>query len=613
MNNRTLLDAWETFELSCSKDASLCQSALFRFTLPGLGGSQPSGARLTSKEIAAALKTLASIDISTDIGEHLREAQKQTFTLLNTPNKRQRQPRYYLNQFINWSIENETFPSAKSPEEKPHYIFYPEKLKRIKLTKREHVYKKFVFSFDVIDYESEPLDPEQIQQHLQRISQECTSFKKYQTSERCRQVTADSYERHLNRILGWLYREKGISLAEISLSKIVPFVRLNFKIREFSSKENRLLSQLIAKAEALENIKHEAEQLVNLLREFFAWLENPPSPKTKKTYIDSLIAYSRYVYRNETDKTMALNFEDIPLINRLKVFQKEVENGKKNNFNPIQRYLLPWPDALEVLEKLRFETEIETIKVGNGTKKRQLSAKAKSLQNFVLLGFFVLVPPSRQRVIRELELGRTLKYGIFENERFTSAEKMANPSEARYYIHLQPEDYKTGDIYGEWLGEFPNTEFPDGSKFYDYLNRWFFRGYQDESGEWHGMREAIAVPGEKTVFVMASAGKAFSNAGMASKIRRIFIRWTELPITPHDLRHSFRSYIEEPDTKATTEEKESAAFWMRHSSTTAKKKYAHLDCGKKLRLGAVLLGRINQQFLSASARTEGQALRCQND
>jgi hypothetical protein len=88
---------------------------------------------------------------------------------------------------------------------------------------------------------------------------------------------------------------------------------------------------------------------------------------------------------------------------------------------------------------------------------------------------------------------------------------MANLSEARYYIHLQSEDYKTGDSYGEWLGEFPNTEFPDGSRFYDYLNKWLFRGYQDEAGEWHGMREVIATSGEKTVFLRATKGDSFSR------------------------------------------------------------------------------------------------------
>jgi hypothetical protein len=592
---------WEAFEVSGFKNISLYQSAIFRFTIPGLGGRKPSGARLNSKEIAAALKILSSISIAPDTAGYLREAQKQTFALLNISKHRQRQPRYYLNQFINWGIANDFFPFVKSSEEKQDYIFYPQKINYIKTTNRKKICK-FAFSFNVDDYVTESLSPEQIQQHLQRISQEFNDFKKYEvTTQGIRLASAKNHENLLKQFLGWLYKTGQFSLAETSLSKIVPYIKLNFKISEFSSEENPWLSQIIAKAKALENITDEANCLVNLIKEFFEWLENTPSPCTQKFYVGALIAYSKYVYRAATNKAMALNFEDIPLINRLKVLQKEVESINKDNSNSSSKYL-PWGDVLKVLENLRFEADLETRKdKGNYKRKRSLPAKAKSLQKFLLLGFFVLVPPSRQRVIRELELSRTLKYGIFENGRFTSFEKVANPNEAKYYIHLQPEDYKTGDIYKEWLGEFPNTEFSEGSKFYDYLNRWLFRGYQDENGKWHGMRELIAASGEKTVFVKEEKGLSFSNeSGIAAKIKRFFVRWTGVPITPHDLRHLYRTYIDDPATGATPEEKESAAYWMRHSSKTAAKTYSHLDNEKKLRAGTQLSSRINQMLLGSS-------------
>jgi hypothetical protein len=333
------------------------------------------------------------------------------------------------------------------------------------------------------------------------------------------------------------------------------------------------------------------------MEEFFGWLENPPSCATKQSYIQALIAYSKYVYRSETDKTMALNFEDIPITNRLKVFHKEVESDKKNNFNSSHKYL-PWHEVLGVLENIRFEASLETRKHGKKYQtKRSLLSQAKSLQKFVLLGFFVLVPPPRQRVIRELELGRTLKYGISEHGRITPFEKMPNPSDAKYYVELQPEDYKTGDIYGKWIGEFPNTEFPDGSKFYDYLNRWLFQGYQDANGEWHGMRELIAAPGVKTVFVKDKAGESYITEEMGAKIRNLFTRWTGVPIAPHDLRHLYRTYIDDPATGATEDEKKSAAYWMRHSSQMAAKTYSHLNNEQKLRAGAQMAERLNQQFL----------------
>lgn len=597
MSNGTLLNVWEAFQISNSKDVCSYQTALFRFTLPGLGGRKPTGARLSSKEIAAALKMLASISISPDIGDRLREAQKQTFELMNTPKARQRQPRYYLSHLINWATKNQFFPSASSPEEELQYTFYPNKINYIKTTKRGKP-NKFTFSFDVSDYAAEPLQPEQIQQHLQRINAELASFKKYQIQQiKVREVSANIDEKYLKLILGWLYREKGVSLAEISLSKLVPFIRLNFQMIEFDSEENPWLSKIIAEAKALENIKGEANRLVNLMEEFFGWLEHPPSPNTKKIYLDALIAYSKYVYRSETDETMALNFEDIPITNRLKVFYNKVKNGKKNNSKSSQKYL-PWHEVLGVLEKLRFEAELKTVKSGKYKRKRPLSAQAISLQNFVLLGFYVLVPPSRQRVIRELELGRTLKYGIFEHGRFTPFEKMTNPTEAKYYVDLQPEDYKTGDTYLDWRSEFPNTEFPDGSKFYDYLNRWLFQGYQDANGEWHGMRELIAAQEEKTIFVREELGKAHDVISMSVRIRSIFTRWTGVPISPHDLRHLYRTYIDAPETEATEQEKKSTAHWMRHSNQTAETRYVHLDNEQKLRAGAQMAERLNKQLLN---------------
>jgi hypothetical protein len=174
---------------------------------------------------------------------------------------------------------------------------------------------------------------------------------------------------------------------------------------------------------------------------------------------------------------------------------------------------------------------------------------------------------------------------------------MTNPGEAKYYIDLQAEDYKTGKTYKEWRCDFPNTEFPDGSKFYDYLNRWLFCGYQDESGEWHGMREVLASAGERTVFVTRKAGRALTKASMYQKITRIFSRWTGVPVSPHDLRHIYRSYIDDPATGATSEEQKSAAYWMRHSSEMAKK-YSHLDNEKKLQAGTQMAERLNRQLLN---------------
>jgi hypothetical protein len=220
----------------------------------------PSGSRLTSKERDFGRKILNSISISATTEEQLREAQEQTFARLNTSQERQRQPKSYLNQFIEWAIKNRFFPSSELPEENEEYTFYPKKIHWVKSTNRVGQPKKFTFSFEPNDYINEPLTIEQIQQHLNRIKEELTKFESYKINNLGkRAVTGESYTKYLQKILGWLYREKNISLTEFSLNKLVPFVKLNPRLSELSNnKGKRWLSQIRAKAEALEEIKDEA-------------------------------------------------------------------------------------------------------------------------------------------------------------------------------------------------------------------------------------------------------------------------------------------------------------------------------------------------------------------
>jgi hypothetical protein len=456
------------------------------------------------------------------------------------------------------------------------------------------------------DYWDSGLKIEEVRNELNRIQSSLEVFESYYSNFKGnRKVTVDKNSRQILLLLGWLYREKQVSLSELSFNSLVPFINLNPKLRDFSDKENPWMEQMLAKAIAMEDIKEEANKLVDLLIDFFSWLKTPPSLETKRNYIGSLINLAKYIYRNQTDKTMAKDFEDIPLITRLRVFDSDLKKAPNSkSLKKVDKYI-PWSTVLQVLEKLRFEADLTTWNNGirnNGRLKfhrRPIVPIAKALQKFVLVGMFVLTPPPRQRVVRELELGRTLKYGLFVDGQFIPAEKMSNPSKAKYYIHLQPEDYKTGDTYGEWLGEFPNVRFSNGKSFYDYLNRWLFCGYQDDAGNWHGMRELLVKEDTNTVFVKDVAGDSYDEQSMGHRIKAIFRRFTGVPVTPHDLRHIFRTYIEDPCTKATAEEKESAAFWMRHSDKTARKTYAHLDCDKKLRLGTALCNRINQQFLNS--------------
>ncbi len=610
MNNRTvyskqnLREVWEAIEESVgSNEASLMRSALLRFTLPGLGGLKASGDRLKNKEVIKGLNHLSTIVVEEKTPEILCAAQAKTFEMLRTPKERQRQPRYYLNQFIKLGIQEGFFLNPSEKTKNSNYEFYSKEKKNTKYIKTTNRIRnlKFTLSLNPEDYELTPdnLSPEEISRELSRIKSSLEEFESHCLNiERNRPSTIENRVRFILLILGWMYEKKKIPLTQLSLNSLIPFINLTPQLSDFSNEENPLMKQMVTKALAVESLKQEANKLVSLVTDFFAWLRNPPSLSTKRFYLEHLITLAKYIYRDQTDKTMARDFSDVPIVTRLRVFHCELKNQKNNNASKkIDKYL-PWGEILQVFEKLRFEADLTTIQAGrNYRKARRTSAIAKNIQDCVLLGMFVLVPPPRQRVVRELEFGRTLKYGFFKNGNFTPAEELLNPDEAKYYIDLQPEDYKTGNIYGRWTAPFPNVRFHDGKCFYDYLNLWLFQGYQDEDGNWHGMRSILAKEDTKTVFVAELTGEPYPESRMSRKIKNFFVRWTKVPLSPHDLRHIYRTHIEDPKTGATEEEKESAAFWMRHSAQMAKKVYSHLDCEQKLHLGTLLCSRINQQFL----------------
>ncbi|MBD1835298.1 hypothetical protein H6F61_22090 [Cyanobacteria bacterium FACHB-472] len=112
MNSRTplfgipanVLAAVDAYKhLDDTKNFSLIQSTLFRFTIPALSRVVPQGSRLTPSEITSVRQFLATLPLS-KLSE-FPEAQEKTFKLLQTPANKQSQPRSYPNKFLNWVDE----------------------------------------------------------------------------------------------------------------------------------------------------------------------------------------------------------------------------------------------------------------------------------------------------------------------------------------------------------------------------------------------------------------------------------------------------------------------------------------------------------------------------
>lgn len=617
MNSRTplfgiptnVLGAVDAYKhLNNPKDFPLIQSTLFRFTIPALSGVVPQGSRLTASEIVTVREFLATLPLS-KLSE-FREAQEKTFKLLQTPANKQSQPKSYLNKFLNWVDEQNWLVTGSLNEtgETQGYRFYLKGkgvMQRKKLTDRPaNTLDKFALSFDVEDYfPSSSEEEESIKQVLAKIAGEIQVFEDWMIARGYKESSRKIRREHAKRFLGWLYRSKEIPLQELSLGSLIPVIKLRYSVRDFDTYDKYIYAKVLATEQA----KEVATETVNKLKDYFKWLNNPPSPGTKAMYVEGVISLAKFLYRDETDPDYHAECMDVPVVKRLRVFCNDLEKEKRSSRPavPYHEKAITWEQVLLALEKLRIEANLTHIDSRSKSgiikpKKRPMGARANSLMRFLIFAFFVVVPPDRGRTFRELRIGETFKHGIFEGDIFIPKERMLNPLEARYYIHLLPDDYKTGDAYGEWIGELPNTQFPDGSYFYDYLNLWLYDEvvsvHRRHKVTYKGMRSVLQPEDHNYLFFGPNNKKPLNDAAqMTSKVRYPLERLTGIPLSPHTLRKIFRTFIK--DRLATHAEEESIAYWMKHDLRTANKHYTFQSCRNKLKPGIELANRLNGEVL----------------
>jgi hypothetical protein len=172
---------------------------------------------------------------------------------------------------------------------------------------------------------------------------------------------------------------------------------------------------------------------------------------------------------------------------------------------------------------------------------------------------------------------------------------MSEPSEALWYIHLQRDQYKTGRYYGEWCGAIPNIEFSDGKTFYQYLERWFYRGYEDEDGNWHGYVKVLPKLNHDFAFTSSRSGKPLDQSSFSGYVQRIFWRLVGVRVRPHSLRHMLCTFLK--DVQANDAEKESISLWMKHSREMQNKHYSHQEQARALQPALDFMIRSNSEIL----------------
>ena len=585
--NYTLADAYLNYTKKNSNNKQIVSNlntALIRYTLPGLGFIIPSRSerRFHPNDIKLAVEFASQISINSDIKNRLINAQDKVLNLFDLTQNNKRQQRKNLHKFVTFLAKN-TNSHNKNREQKttiPTKLIIADYSHLEKTRVKGQNKQSIALSFDHKDYKENSIYPKQ---ELTRIKSELTKLETFfRSSLLLGKSTIERTIKEVKLLLGYLYKVKE-DLSKVRLSELVDVSDYNAQIKDFESYEK----YCIAIVQRQEDSKLAARKTVKFVQKFFTQYGVSGS-YNKERYIGTFINIAKYLYQEITDPEEYDNYEDISVIRRLRILRRKLP--KKNL--KIEQPLIPWEIVIKVLLEQKRRADMTRLSVFEKERnimthpKRAKSAIAKSLQNFLILGFFTLVPPSRSRVIRELRLGETLKHGKYIDGAFVPRENLNNPTEAKYYIHLQPEDYKTGKIYGEWLAEFPDTKFSDGTTFYEYLNKWIYEGYRDE------------LLGKKThnyLFLQERSSNPMKDSNiMTEKVGYIFHGTILYYLTPHKLRTIFRTHLE--NIGASPQEINSAAFWMRHSPDIARKVYTKQTLDEKLSPGAKVIAKVNSEF-----------------
>ncbi|KAL4451998.1 hypothetical protein ABPG75_007660 [Micractinium tetrahymenae] len=221
-------------------------------------------------------------------------------------------------------------------------------------------------------------------------------------SEPIREDTALKYADHMRGALGWLHRERGVPLQELSFARLLP---------------------------------SSARDGVSLVFDYILWLTNTRdiSVRTEGIVVRSACAAAKFLFHSESKVKPGRGetpYSDLEVVKELRSMANLAK--KRGSVAPRrsdeEAKWLTWYEYLDLCEELRRECAA----LDSTGRRRSDAAVAWSLQKYLIFAILSCVP-DRQRTLRELQVGRTL----------------VRDREGRWVIRHGPEDYKTGRSYGE--------------------------------------------------------------------------------------------------------------------------------------------------------------------
>lgn len=563
------------------------QVMLVRFLVPALGGPYSGKARSSAAEVEVALTYLQTIRFA-----RLPETVgllERTFLKQGLSAKQCRNPRLYLKKLLTFAEQKGWIHFQGDewvvPVERELYSFYKPDGKRRTYSNEVRVtnkVQKAPYRLGALkgDY---PTGAKDLLAN-KTLTDQLAAFEQYFLNEQgLREVTVEKDILNIQKILGWLIRFKSphLSLAELRLEHIIPVVPLRLRLKDFRDADGGLDRDafLLARVLAREDAKEIADLVCQLLDEFLNFFSEVPSSRAQM--IKSATNLAKFLNKDQTDPDDDNDFGDIPVIQRLRVrHRREMKRSQDcPNVVPYESKSIPWLRVLDVLRCLKKEADLshfchkdKSVKQGYRWRNRTPFAIARSMQKFLMLALLVLLPPDRQRSLRELQIGQLpekkglfLLHGIFDQGIFVPAERMADPSQAQWLLHQN--DYKTSRYYGEFRAQIQNYQLGD-KFFYDYIHAWVneYRQHYD--------------PQHNYLFTRSN-GEPLTDSRFSQIIREIFIKFTGVPVTPQVLRHIYATYLDEQNADSAV--RRAAAIWMKHDESMQGGWYNHSSIEHRLK------------------------------
>ena len=563
---KTIFDAYSDFQASNTKvNKSTLRSVIHRFLTEHWGGEAPKGAKATNEEVFKLIELLKRLPVTLLVGS--MDILEKEFVSKGIAKENSKSYKSAYKAFFDWAEVNNYFKQVKEENLKPDIqqkIFnrqvYGSGVKRktnyhnksykqpyALMAKNGHT-KQLVYASDYIN---------------NNLANELKLFERFRDEHHtCSKTTIQRDIICIYQILGWLHRCKNIPLEDLALSSIIKFIKLNVLYSDFRDEKGNVNYQDYANRKAM--VRQDAVELSNenrkLIEEYLNFVGG--HPRSRLTVLTICIAIAKFIFRDELGTDEYIDDSDLSIIRRLNQLSN-ILNKKAKSTPPSVAHAdksIAWEETFNVLEILRkrfhcLETEhTYNVKGKEYINKipRTINAVMNNLQRFLSLAFMILIPTDRARTYYELEIGKTFVYGIYQDGRFTPVDKLQDKTKAIWYIHLKPEDYKTGKIYKEYWGIMPNVEFEDGNKLYGYIETWLNEG-----------REYDQKCDHNCFFRKSRDYKALNSKNWGSRITEIFAQETGIPVTPKELRKMYITYLN--NKGATNTELKGAAQAMHHS------------------------------------------------